>query len=157
MSKHALAKAVPDSFILKKICNHPMVLTDFHDRRKSKQSTAQRNETEFSNSEKLAATDNDWWKPFINGDNIEMSNKMLVLMTILAECDARNEKLIVFSGCLSTLNVIEHFLGKSASSGACKGTWIRDVDYARLDGSQSADKRKRDVSRFNKETNTQLR
>lgn len=142
-----------------------MVLVDFENRHKSKQSTSNRSQTDTQLGDNIPDKLKDWWSPICSVDQLEMSNKMLMLSTILSECEMRNEKLVVFSGCLSTLNVIEHFLKKiseanrnlKASSTDYKGVWKRDLDYSRLDGSQSAETRKRDVTRFNRENNTRTR
>lgn len=159
MSNFVESKPVADLPALKRICNHPKAIADSIDRRKSKQ----KNDTEIV--EKFAEKQTEWWKPIYSVDKLEMSNKMLILSTILSECEARDEKLIVFSGCLSTLNVIEDYLAQitqntrsaNPSFNEYKGIWMRDVDYSRLDGSQSAEQRKRDVTRFNLETNTRTR
>lgn len=156
-------KPVADLPSLKRICNHPRTCTDFMGRRRPKH----KNGTEAENEGKSAERNNndEWWLPLCSGYKLEMSNKMLILSTILSECEARDEKLIVFSGCLSTLNVIEHYLAQisqrtrstTLASTDYKGIWERDVDYSRLDGSQSAEKRKIDVTRFNKKANTRTR
>lgn len=53
------------------------------------------------------------WRQFCSDgelDNMEHSSKLIVLFSILDECKANDEKLLVFSQSLYTLNVIEHFL-----------------------------------------------
>lgn len=170
--------AIVDWPALRKVCNHPKVLADSEDRRKRKQlKTKERSDATISDTKselwKNCDKHNEWWKPMCSGEELEMSSKMLILSSILSECEARDEKLIVFSGCLSTLNVIEHFLAKISEetqrtlaeemqnsrtvSSTFKGIWIRNVDYSRLDGTQSADKRKQDITRFNEETNARTR
>lgn len=161
MANFIESKPVADLPALKRICNHPKTIGDLIDRRKSKQ----KSDTEIGQKFVEKNNNTEWWKPICSGDKLEMSNKMLILSTILSECEARDEKLIVFSGCLSTLNVIEHFLARISektrsacpSSTEYKGRWVRDIDYSRLDGSQNAERRKIDVTRFNKETNTRTR
>ncbi|XP_037045862.1 transcriptional regulator ATRX homolog [Bradysia coprophila] len=165
MVNFIVSKPVNDLPPLRRICNHPMVLADFEDRHKLKPSTSDKTDTDRQAGENLPHKPNGWWKPICSGYQLEMSNKMLILSTILSECEMRNEKVVVFSGCLSTLNVIEHFLKNitettrnvKASSTDYRGVWKRDLDYSRLDGGQNAEKRKRDVTRFNKETNTRTR
>ncbi len=159
------SKPVADLPALKRICNHPRTLVDLMERRKAKQKCYTIMDYDGA-GEKFAEKNNTkWWLPFCSRDELEMSNKMSILSTILSECEDRNEKLIVFSGCLSTLNVIEHYLAQitektqtsSPSSTKYKGIWKRDLDYSRLDGSQSAEKRKVDVTRFNKKSNSRTR
>lgn len=148
-------KPVTDLPPLRRIYNHPMVLANFQNlpRPKSRQSIE---------SHQLK----DWWKPICSDDQaLELSNKMMILSTILSECEMRNEKLVVFSGCLSTLNVIEHFLReRSEATRNSKGystdyrsLWIRDLDYSLLTGEENAQKRKTDITRFNQEDNTRAR
>lgn len=43
-------------------------------------------------------------------DDIECSGKLMLLLSILADCNARGDKLLVFSQSLLTLNLIEKFL-----------------------------------------------
>lgn len=154
---------------LRRIYNHPMVLADFQNRPKlRRQSTFDKNDTDSESepADNVPLKLMDWWKPTCSDDQeLRLSNKMMILLTILSECEMRNEKLVVFSGCLSTLNVIEYFLSKGseatrnlgASSTDYKGLWIRDLDYLRLDGDRSATKRKSDVTKFNQEHNTRTR
>lgn len=184
MTKMVKTKPIADLPSLRKVCNHPNVLADFEDRRKREQSKARKNvvpsqnndcESELDSTKQLAsdyepeldenADDNEWWKPLCIGDELELSGKMSILFSILTECGTRGEKLILFSGCLSTLNVIEHFLAKidettrnsNATVTDFKGTWIRNIDYLRLDGTTNVEKRKIDIEMFNKETNRRAR
>lgn len=130
---------------LRKVCNHPRVLAD--------------SEKRFN-----CIDPNAWWQP-CSVDKLEMSGKILILLSILAECEVRGEKLLVFSGCLSTLNVIELFLktitekmrSLNPPSSELKGIWARDVDYFRLDGTSNAEKRRRDITAFNQKSNIQAR
>lgn len=153
---------------LQRICNHPMVLADFQNRPKSRKLTFDKKDknSESEPGENVPNKLMDWWKPICSDDQaLDLSNKMKILATILSECQLRNEKLVVFSGCVSTLNVIEHFLSKlseatrnlKASSTDYRGLWIRDLDYSRLDGDENAKKRNRDVTRFNLEDNARTR
>lgn len=153
MTKIVKPKPVADLPSLRKVYNHPRVLTDFDDRRTRGEESKNADE---------------WWKPIYGGDQpdkLELSGKMLILFAILTDCEARDEKLLVFSGCLSTLNVIEHFLGtirdqtgnSDVSSSKFKGTWIRNVDYLRLDGTKNVERRKIDIATFNNKTNRRTR
>lgn len=152
MTKIVKRNAVADLPSLRMVCNHPHVLDDFEDRRREREQSKARNNVVPSQKNELEselltrhnefdenADDHKWWKPLCIGNELKLSGKMSILASILAECEARDEKLLVFSGCLSTLNVIEHFLAKSDQF---TGTWIRNVDYLRLDGTQNVEKRK---------------
>lgn len=179
MTKVFKSKPIADLPSLRKICNHPNVLADFEDRRKrNEQSKARKrvvathkNDAESAmhssddESEVAETAESEWWKPIYSGNKLELSGKMLILLSIFAECEAHDEKLLVFSGCLSTLNVIEHFLAKTskktgnpnASSTKFKGTWTRNVDYLRLDGTTNVEQRKIDIATFNNDTNRRAR
>lgn len=160
---------VADLPALKRLCNHPNVLTKFADRTKRNTTKAQKivgnSEIKYSDSdsdepftsdaeldENVAESTTEWWKPIFGGDKQELSGKMLILFSILSLCEARGEKLLVFSSCLSTLDIIEDFLATKTSE-----TWTRDIDYLRLDGTDNVDKRKRDITRFNNERNKRAR
>lgn len=141
---------------LRKVCNHPRVLAD---------SEKRFNLGELKAPEPDESIDrNAWWQP-CSVDKLEMSGKILIFFSILAECEVRGEKLLVFSGCLSTLNVIELFLktitekmrSLNPPSSELKGIWARDVDYFRLDGTSNAEKRRRDITAFNQKSNIQAR
>lgn len=80
----------------------------------------------------------------------------MLLFSILSECNACGDKLLVFSQSIGTLNVIEKFLsmitentknsqlGKSPF-GRFTGEWTKGRDYFRLDGSTSTEIRKKIV------------
>lgn len=151
---------------LRKIYNHPRVLTESENRRKRDELKAQKNVDKTGNDDSIDnepetagnVDENDWWKSIYSGDKLELTSKILILFSIIAECEALGEKLLLFSGCLSTLNVIERFLktitektltaSSSSTSTELKGVWTRDVDYCRLDGTSSIEKRRRDITVF---------
>lgn len=106
-----------------------------------------------------SATTDDWWRlifPENEFDNIGCSGKLMLLFSILSECNACGDKLLVFSQSIGTLNVIEKFLsmitentknsqlGKS-QFGRFTGEWTKGRDYFRLDGSTSTEIRKKIV------------
>lgn len=96
----------------------------------------------------------DWYKEQFattDFDKIEYSSKFVVLFSILAECEARGEKLLVFSQSLRTLAAIEHFLKSSTS------IWEKEVDYFRLDGKTDTADRAAYYTEFNKPENTSAR
>lgn len=147
---------------LRRIFNHPKALGDFADRQPLKPTTRSGADASKDCQNLAASLTNPWWEKLCNDNVIEASNKMRIFLAILSECEARNEKLLVFSGCLSTLNVIEHFLEAlpqtpQSSASTSKRNWIRGVDYFRLDGAQSAERRKKDIDIFNASSNTRAR
>lgn len=95
-------------------------------------------------------------------DNLNHSGKLVLLFSILKECEEVGDKLLVFSQSLDTLDTIEHFLklnshhsdpNKKATD--YKGTWVHGLDYLRVDGNT----KNRDISydAFNEEDNERAR
>lgn len=100
-------------------------------------------------------------------NNIEYSGKLMLLFSILAECEACGDKLLVFSQSLFSLDVIEHFMAMidentqnpnpDAKLGGFSGSWTRGIDYFRLDGSTNIETRNANCISFNSEENSQAR
>ena len=77
-------------------------------------------------------------------DQLDLSGKLLFLFELLEQADALDEKVLVFSQSLLTLDLIELFLSKPEC-----GEWEEGVDYYRLDGSTSASARAANTTEFN--------
>lgn len=112
----------------------------------------------------------EWWMPMCAEeelDVLEHSGKLMLLFSILAECEACGDKLLVFSQSLFSLDVIEHFLdlidkntrdpNPDARLGGFTGSWTLGLDYFRLDGSTNIENRNLSCNQFNAETNTRAR
>ncbi|XP_046726872.1 helicase ARIP4-like isoform X1 [Silurus meridionalis] len=102
----------------------------------------------------------EWAKDIMAGYKkgiLENSAKMVLFFHIVEESVKSGEKVLVFSQSLSTLTVIEEFLGKRTmpdySGNGVKQTWVRNVNYYRLDGSTSVSERERLINQFNDMTN----
>uniref|UniRef100_A0A4W4EQR2 Helicase ARIP4-like n=1 Tax=Electrophorus electricus TaxID=8005 RepID=A0A4W4EQR2_ELEEL len=102
----------------------------------------------------------EWAKDIMAGYKtgiLENSAKMVLLFHIIDESVKKGDKVLVFSQSLSTLTVIEEFLAKRLmpehSGSGLKQTWIRNVNYYRLDGSTSVSDRERLINQFNDSTN----
>ncbi|XP_008425774.1 transcriptional regulator ATRX-like [Poecilia reticulata] len=85
---------------------------------------------------------------------MEHSGKMVLLFEILRMAENLDDKVLVFSQSLISLNLIEDFLAASHNardplSSMKEGSWIKNVDYYRLDGSVSASLRKKWADEFN--------
>ncbi|KAM7402161.1 hypothetical protein PAMP_017426 [Pampus punctatissimus] len=86
---------------------------------------------------------------------LENSAKMVLLFYMIEESVRTRDKILVFSQSLSTLTVIEDFLSKRpiptgiASPNAQSQSWVRNINYYRLDGSTSASERERLINQFN--------
>uniref|UniRef100_A0A8C8LPG4 RAD54 like 2 n=1 Tax=Oncorhynchus tshawytscha TaxID=74940 RepID=A0A8C8LPG4_ONCTS len=93
---------------------------------------------------------------------LENSAKMLLLFHLIDESVIRGDKILVFSQSLSTLTVIEDFLTRrpipagrvSPNNHGQNQTWVRNINYYRLDGSTSASERERLINQFNDPENT---
>ncbi|KAK2881878.1 transcriptional regulator ATRX-like isoform X2 [Channa argus] len=102
----------------------------------------------------------DWYKHFLTEADTkipEHSGKMVLLFEILRMAEDLGDKVLVFSQSLISLDLIEDFLEASHRARdqlSCKaGSWIKDVDYYRLDGSTSAVLRKKWADEFNNADN----
>jgi len=83
--------------------------------------------------------------------------KMLFLSKLLKEASAIGDKVLLFSQSLLVLDLIEDMLTGSKKNGHgvvnAKGRsrkWQSGVDYFRLDGSTSGDRRQKDIDKFNR-------
>ncbi|KAM6983009.1 helicase ARIP4-like isoform 1-T1 [Tautogolabrus adspersus] len=93
---------------------------------------------------------------------LENSAKMVLLFHLIEESVRKGDKLLVFSQSLSTLTVIEDFLAKrpvppspnTTSRDRPNQTWVRNLNYYRLDGSTTASERERLINQFNDPANT---
>uniref|UniRef100_A0A4X2L4B9 DNA helicase n=1 Tax=Vombatus ursinus TaxID=29139 RepID=A0A4X2L4B9_VOMUR len=107
-----------------------------------------------------------WYKDFITDSDatvLEHSGKMVLLFEILKMPKELGDKVLVFSQSLISLDLIEDFLelgSKEMSDDKDKpriykgeGKWFRNIDYYHLDGSTSAQARKKSAKEFNDETN----
>lgn len=102
---------------------------------------------------KSARDNEEWWVSFaeraaksdLDIRSIEHGGKIVLLLQIIAHCDAIGDKVVVFSQSLTTLTYIEEILNSSDWGGftffspttARKpnfGGWRRNQDYLRIDG-----------------------
>uniref|UniRef100_A0A672JKB3 DNA helicase n=1 Tax=Salarias fasciatus TaxID=181472 RepID=A0A672JKB3_SALFA len=118
----------------------------------------------------VSSTPNEeWYKSFLSksdGTVLEHSGKLVLLFEILRMAKDIGDKVLVFSQSLVSLNLIENapdfflvvrdiylfiFLFGTV------GSWVKNVDYYRLDGSTSAVWRKKWADDFNNTANTRGR
>uniref|UniRef100_H3APH3 DNA helicase n=1 Tax=Latimeria chalumnae TaxID=7897 RepID=H3APH3_LATCH len=107
----------------------------------------------------------DWYKDFVSeadAEIIEHSGKLSLLFEILRMAEELGEKVLVFSQSLISLDLIEDFLELANKAKdeedkpliyKGKGKWFRNIDYYRLDGSTSAQTRKKWAEEFNDDSN----
>lgn len=97
----------------------------------------------------------EWYDQFLTEEdenNVELGTKIVLLLEILADAAALEEKVLVFSHSLISLDVIEMALGGGKVGGNSED-WCRGCDYFRMDGSTSPQMRKRWSDIFNDEEN----
>lgn len=116
----------------------------------------------------------DWWKKFVKDDHLESlftSNKLILLFEILRLSQERGEKVLIFSGFVAVLNVVENFMkkihetylnpldpnGQKYGYQYFRTTWKEGEDYYRLDGSTKREVRHQMIQKFNDKTNKKLR
>ncbi|KAM9356604.1 transcriptional regulator ATRX [Symphorus nematophorus] len=110
----------------------------------------------------------DWHKEFVteaDAEILEHSGKMVLLFEILRMAEEVEDKVLVFSQSLISLDLIEDFLELSCrakdeekiSPYKGEGKWFRNIDYYRLDGSTNATTRKKWAEEFNDTSNTRGR
>ncbi|KAI4813930.1 hypothetical protein KUCAC02_003150 [Chaenocephalus aceratus] len=104
--------------------------------------------------------DDVWFKGMVTEEDakiMELSGKMVLLFEILRMAEDLGDKVLVFSQSLISLGLIEDFLKNShnaRNASAFKaGSWIKNTDYYRLDGSTTALSRKKWADKFNNDTN----
>ncbi|XP_034739450.1 transcriptional regulator ATRX isoform X7 [Etheostoma cragini] len=102
----------------------------------------------------------DWHRDFVtdaDAEILEHSGKMMLLFEILRMAEEVDEKVLVFSQSLISLDLIEDFLELACrakdedkvSPYKGEGKWFRNIDYYRLDGSTNATTRKKWAEEFN--------
>ncbi|XP_075040535.1 transcriptional regulator ATRX [Mixophyes fleayi] len=119
----------------------------------------------------------DWHKDFVtdaDAEILEHSGKIMILFEILRMAEELGDKVLVFSQSLISLDLIEDFLELASVDRAEKdgtedgaeakpiiykgeGKWFRNIDYYRLDGSTTAQTRKKWAEEFNDVTNVRGR
>jgi hypothetical protein len=110
---------------------------------------------EFKDAMPVVPEEEEWYDKFLTEEdenNVELGSKIVLLLEILADAAALEEKLLVFSHSLISLDVIEMALGGGEIGGNAED-WCRGCDYFRMDGSTSVQMRKRWSDIFNDEEN----
>eukprot|EP00521_Asterionellopsis_glacialis_P009627 CAMPEP_0195287036 /NCGR_PEP_ID=MMETSP0707-20130614/4268_1 /TAXON_ID=33640 /ORGANISM="Asterionellopsis glacialis, Strain CCMP134" /LENGTH=846 /DNA_ID=CAMNT_0040346755 /DNA_START=56 /DNA_END=2596 /DNA_ORIENTATION=- len=107
-----------------------------------------------------------WWEPVANKKGVEFCDikhgyKVVLLLQVLAHAQAIDDKVVVFSKCLRTLDFIESILNldwgsrlrRFVSIPSIEGltSWQKNIDYLRIDGAVSACQRGELVTSFNED------
>jgi len=98
-------------------------------------------------SEEKSTLQNDWWRTVlprraVGNHEIGDSGKFIVCMSLLVKIIQKDEKAIVFSQSLATLDLMEYFMKRYFN-------YSKSIDYFRIDGSIAAAERKGDIDAFN--------
>ncbi|TKS83503.1 Transcriptional regulator ATRX [Collichthys lucidus] len=159
------ANLFKDFQVLSRIWTHPWCLQLSYMNRatrgQGKAAALLRNEEGSFGCESL---DEDWFKDQLSDQDakiLEHSGKLVLLLEILKMAEDLNDKVLVFSQSLISLNLIEAFLEASHSardpSSHKEGSWIKNVDYYRIDGAVKASLRKKWADEFNNSFNVRGR
>uniref|UniRef100_A0A4W6FKE0 DNA helicase n=1 Tax=Lates calcarifer TaxID=8187 RepID=A0A4W6FKE0_LATCA len=159
------ANLFKDFQVLSRIWTHPWCLQLSYVSRESKPCVIFCAGEKATNSSRSQSPNEGWYKSFLSeGDAkiLEHSGKMVLLFEILKMAEDLDDKVLVFSQSLISLDLIENFLEASHHArdpSSFKGNvfWIKNVDYFRLDGSTSAMLRKKWADQFNNATNARGR
>uniref|UniRef100_A0A3B4ZYT5 DNA helicase n=1 Tax=Stegastes partitus TaxID=144197 RepID=A0A3B4ZYT5_9TELE len=107
--------------------------------------------------------DDSWYRCLLSDSDakiMEHSGKMMLLFEILKMAEYQGDKVLVFSQSLISLDLIEEFLRishRARGHSLKEGSWIKNIDYYRLDGSTSATLRKDWADKFNNAANNRGR
>ncbi|RWS26955.1 Transcriptional regulator ATRX-like protein, partial [Leptotrombidium deliense] len=146
-----------DFCVFQCIWNHPSILyaLKMHNKEKAKNDLGFPDDSESDclemNGELTEQSTEQWFKEFVSFEDrtkVEISGKMIVLLSIIKECEQSAEKLVIFSQSLALLTLIEEILKANQTS---TKTWIKGNDFVRIDGSVNADLRKKWIDKFNDE------
>uniref|UniRef100_A0A1A7WER6 DNA helicase n=1 Tax=Iconisemion striatum TaxID=60296 RepID=A0A1A7WER6_9TELE len=116
-------------------------------------------------SSRPQTSDVPWFKNLLTDEGariLEHSGKMVLLFEVLRMAADLDDKVLVFSQSLTTLDLIEDFLkasqeAREQTSSLKADYWIKNVDYYRLDGSTNAPTRKKCSDEFNNPANARGR
>lgn len=95
-------------------------------------------------------------------DLIESSSKTKVLLEIIRNCELVKDKLVIFSRSLNMLDIIEEVLEgeeiiRKKDSSYQFNTFRKNMDYFRIDGNDSTQKRSQYIDEFNNVNNKRAR
>ncbi|KAG5899552.1 Protein CHROMATIN REMODELING 20, partial [Gonioctena quinquepunctata] len=144
-----------DFLIFQHICTHPHLLALVANKNRK---TKRIEEDIITIEEEKPLKLGNWWKDKVPKDadsKIEYGNKLVVLRSIIEECEDIEDKVLVFSQCLSELDLIEHFLN-TVGTRKCP-SWKKKVDYSRMDGTVSIEDRSLICDIFNDTENVKMR
>jgi SNF2 family DNA or RNA helicase len=142
----------------KKVHNHPGILTIPQPYPSSRSKSPVPEDDEDGDADSYST----WWKPFVRNaeslKDVENGYKMVVLLHILEYSKAIDDKVLVFSTCLRTLDYIESVLQLPKWKSLVPsleddsiGAYKKNEEYVRIDGSVGSGERGEIVTQFNDE------
>ncbi|KAG2693959.1 hypothetical protein I3760_08G119200 [Carya illinoinensis] len=102
----------------------------------------------------------DWWNGLLHENNFkepDYSGKMVLLLEILTMSSGMEDKVLVFSQSIPTLDLIELYLSRLPRGGKSGKLWKKGKDWYRLDGRTESSERQKLVERFNEPTNRRVK
>ncbi|XP_018577757.1 transcriptional regulator ATRX [Anoplophora glabripennis] len=145
-----------DFSIFQYICTHPHLLAVMENLRNKK--IRERDLITDEQEDNPMCNIEGWWKAVVPEDaaeKIEYGHKLMVVKSIIEECEEIGDKVLVFSQSLGELNLIEHFLEKEGTSNC--HSWKKKIDYCRMDGTVPPALRSTICDLFNDKDNKTLR
>ncbi|CAH2042167.1 unnamed protein product, partial [Iphiclides podalirius] len=158
LGKHSVLR---DFHVLQKIWTHPQVLHLFQVKSRPSDENAkvkaEKLEDDLAREDLTASEDckpdstEVWWLQYLEGgdmlQSLESSNKLLAVFRILDECTALDDKVLIFSTSLFSMDTLEYFLKRING-------WSLGKEYYRLDGSVPPEVRQKWCREFNSPNNT---
>uniref|UniRef100_A0AAQ4NXQ7 DNA helicase n=1 Tax=Gasterosteus aculeatus aculeatus TaxID=481459 RepID=A0AAQ4NXQ7_GASAC len=164
------ANLFKDFQVLSRIWTHPWCLQLSYSSKEKKANRGNNNDGGAAVEEQATMSSTSqgpgerWFKDLLSEEDakiMEHSGKMMLLFEILRMAEDLDDKVLVFSQSLISLDLIEDFLKASHDArdpSLFKArSWIKNVDYYRLDGSTNAVLRKKWADQFNNVTNVRGR
>ncbi|KAJ8925650.1 hypothetical protein NQ315_009495 [Exocentrus adspersus] len=145
-----------DFSVFQYICTHPHLLAVMENLRNKR--IKERDLITNEQEDNLICNIEGWWKavtPADAAEKIEYGNKLMVLKSIIEQCEEIGDKVLVFSQSLGEMDLIEHFLIKVGTA-KCR-SWQKKIDYARMDGTVPPVLRSTICDLFNDKDNSKLR
>ncbi|KAK6642872.1 hypothetical protein RUM43_004374 [Polyplax serrata] len=180
--KNQATKLFADYQALQRVWTHPYVLKQYEDKyaemvQQGKMKRGRKRKEDYDSDDMNGSSDGEfnhwsryplsWWTRFVSIDDVEdtrQGNKLVLLLKILNECEEAGEKLLLFTGSLYSLRMIEHFLKRINRSefenpSLCNmtSTWEENDDYVILTGQTSTKDRDLLCRRFNNKNDVRLR
>ncbi|CAG9564174.1 unnamed protein product [Danaus chrysippus] len=153
-AKDTKQSVLKDFHVLQKVWTHPQVLHNFLTKTraddKETKVKVEKLEDDLEESPEHVAAAAEWFARTQHShelNELDSSNKFLVVFRLLHECVQLGDKVLIFSTSLYTMDALEFFLRRD-------NKWSLGRDYYRLDGSVPAEVRQKWCREFNAPHNT---